>query len=183
MILQAIRSDLTRGEIVGYDDFLPSLIHRTFVSSRLSHSVLLAGLLYLLRFRYLLAKHRNRLQKRMDFQAPSMTFVFFISAMSLASKFHLDTTVHNRIWSDHSGVSITTINRVESIILEVIEFKLTISKAAFDDWVTFLFKTEKMQGYKKYQAERSSAGAHQSIRDLLKEFEQSSGSTLNRIIS
>lgn len=169
---------------MGYDSFLQSLIHNIFVISKLSHSVLLAGLLYLLRFRFLLAKYRTSLRKRIDVLSPSLTFVLFIAAMSLASKFHLDTTTHNRRWSDNSGVSIQTINQVEAIILEVIEFRLTVSKAAFDDWVNFLFSAKNLQAYRKQVqvptvVRRIPEETPEGMNELLREFERSIASRVN----
>jgi hypothetical protein len=120
----------------------------------------------------------------MDVLSPSLTFVLFVAAMSLASKFHLDSTTHNRRWSDNSGVSIQTINRVEAIVLEVIEFRLTVNKAAFDDWVNFLFSAKNLQAYRKHvqtplAIRKISEETPEGMNELLREFERNIASRVN----
>lgn len=161
------------------------MLYNVFVSSRLSHSVLLAGLLYLLRFRYLLIRHRQMLRKQFDVHSPSLTFVLFLASVTLASKFHLDSTIYNRRWSETSGISTATINRAEAMILEVIEFKLTISKDTFDDWVGFLFKAEKMQGYRRNMPKEASKKRESllPISNLLGELEADPRNTMGKIIA
>lgn len=147
IILRAIRTDLTGGHQVALDSSLQAQIQEIFIVSRLSHSVLLAGLLYLLRFRYLMARHRDRLMKRMDVFAPSLMYIFFTSAMALASKFHVDSTTHNRRWAESARLPLQLVNLTEALLLEVIDFRLAITKSTFDDWVRFLFSGEHLQSY------------------------------------
>lgn len=116
----------------------------------MSHSVLLAGLLYLMRFRFLLSKSQKHLIAKLDGYAPIFTFALFISSMSLATKFHLDSTTHNRKWSDNSGVSIQTINHYEGVILKVIDYKLALNKSAFEEWVRYLFDEQNLREYRKH---------------------------------
>lgn len=185
VILRAIRTDLADGAPAPYDNLIQSMLYNVFVASRLSHSVLLAGLLYLLRFRYLLIKHRKMLRRQLDVHSPSLMFVLFLASITLASKFHLDSTIYNRRWSETSGISTSTINRAEAMILEVIEFKLTINKDTFNDWVAFLFKAEKMQAYRRNLPRESlkKRDGLLSISNLLGELEAEPRSTVQRIIA
>lgn len=148
-----IRMDLCGG-LAQYDNFLHSLVHNMFVTLRISHSVLLSGLLYLLRFRFFIDKHKYSLRRKLDCDSQPLTFVLFLAAMTLSSKFHLDSTTFTRRWSDCSGVSLNTINHAERVILEVIEYRLSITKSTFDDWISFLFSPNSLHSYQRSTCDR-----------------------------
>ncbi|KAI1320559.1 hypothetical protein EDD11_000521 [Mortierella claussenii] len=65
----------------------------------------------------------------------------FLAALILASKFQQDRTYSNKAWSKISGLPVSEINLNEITFLALIDYRLFVSQAVFQKWVTIL--TEK----------------------------------------
>lgn len=65
----------------------------------------------------------------------------FLAALILASKFQQDRTYSNKAWSKISGLPVAEINLNEITFLTLIDYRLFVSQAVFQKWVTIL--TEK----------------------------------------
>ncbi|KAG0307497.1 hypothetical protein BGZ98_000150 [Dissophora globulifera] len=65
----------------------------------------------------------------------------FLAALILASKFQQDRTYSNKAWSKISGLPVAEINLNEITFLTLIDYRLFVSHAVFQKWVTIL--TEK----------------------------------------
>ncbi|KAF9114125.1 hypothetical protein BGX27_000104 [Mortierella sp. AM989] len=65
----------------------------------------------------------------------------FLAALILASKFQQDRTYSNKAWSKISGLPVSEINLNEITFLTLIDYRLFVSQAVFQKWVTIL--TEK----------------------------------------
>ncbi len=148
-MLKAIGADLTGSKDSIDHRELQMLIHNVFYVSRVSHSVLLASLLYLLRFRFLATQRHDLIQKSRLFEVKNWIFALFVSALTLSSKFHEDSTTHNVKWSENSGLQVSCINTVEAILLNIINYRLEICKSTFNDWVCFVFCPSNLKCYRR----------------------------------
>ncbi|KAF9934042.1 hypothetical protein FBU30_003552 [Linnemannia zychae] len=62
----------------------------------------------------------------------------FLAALILASKFQQDRTYSNKAWSKISGLPVAEINLNEITFLSLIDYRLFVSQAVFQKWVTIL---------------------------------------------
>ncbi|KAK3840769.1 MAG: hypothetical protein J3R72DRAFT_348911, partial [Linnemannia gamsii] len=62
----------------------------------------------------------------------------FLAALILASKFQQDRTYSNKAWSKISGLPVAEINLNEITFLTLIDYRLFVSQAVFQKWVTIL---------------------------------------------
>ncbi|KAF9978708.1 hypothetical protein BGZ65_006884 [Modicella reniformis] len=62
----------------------------------------------------------------------------FLAALILASKFQQDRTYSNKAWSKISGLPVSEINLNEITFLKLIEYRLFVSQAVFQKWITIL---------------------------------------------
>ncbi|KAI7866622.1 hypothetical protein BDF14DRAFT_1727906 [Spinellus fusiger] len=62
----------------------------------------------------------------------------FLAALMLASKYLHDKNYRNQSWAKISGLSMREINAAEMAFLQLIDYKLYVSKPTFDKWYTLL---------------------------------------------
>lgn len=62
----------------------------------------------------------------------------FLAALILASKFQQDRTYSNKAWSKISGLPVSEINLNEITFLKLIDYRLFVSQAVFQKWITIL---------------------------------------------
>lgn len=152
LILRSIRTDFCTQSLPPVDHQLPSFVANLFRQSKVSYSVLLAGLLYLLRFRHALLtkgprEAASRSKSMMDPRHPLFTFVVFVVALLLASKFLNDRHSSNGIWAETTGLSMGDLNRGEIFFLNVIDHRLHMENEVFQRWLTYLFQPHHLHNY------------------------------------
>ncbi|KAG0264943.1 hypothetical protein BGZ95_003462 [Linnemannia exigua] len=69
----------------------------------------------------------------------------FLAALILASKFQQDRTYSNKAWSKISGLPVAEINLNEITFLTLIDYRLFVSQAVFQKWVTILTEKGKVR--------------------------------------
>ncbi|KAF9099263.1 hypothetical protein BGX29_007191 [Mortierella sp. GBA35] len=69
----------------------------------------------------------------------------FLAALILASKFQQDRTYSNKAWSKISGLPVAEINVNEITFLSLIDYRLFVSQAVFQKWVTILTEKGKVR--------------------------------------
>ncbi|KAI8637029.1 hypothetical protein BD408DRAFT_425182 [Parasitella parasitica] len=62
----------------------------------------------------------------------------FLASLMLASKYLHDKNYHNKAWSKITGLDIKEINAAEMAFLQLIDYRLYVSKPTFDRWYTQL---------------------------------------------
>lgn len=124
----------------------------------MSYSVLLSTLLSLMRFRVLLSGRKRqdrdillKLQSLFHGNSPIMTYSLFAAATIISSKLIVDSCPRNKRWAKDCGLPLDLINAVEILILQVLDYKIHISKEAFDQWVRFIFNTDYLTAYRADQ--------------------------------
>jgi hypothetical protein len=81
-------------------------------------------------------------------ESPILTYSLFLAAVVLSSKLLNDQGASNKRWSVYTGLPLSSVNHAEIMLLNVIDYKINISKFVFDDWVKFLFRSEYLSAYK-----------------------------------
>jgi hypothetical protein len=117
----------------GYGDRLFDYVSNLFRETRISYSIVIVGLLYLLRF-------HQRLRGRLGvFKKDDNAFVLFVVAMLLSSKWLCDRPLANSCWAKHAQISLGIINHQELFFLNAIGHDLYVEAKFFDNWVKYLF--------------------------------------------
>jgi len=142
---------------------LVSYITIVFRNSRVSYSVLLTALLYLLRLRQGL---KTMDTTRLDPKANSLPLTL-VTSLVLANKFLQDRHPCNAAWSIQTGISPQDICRGEMFFLEVIEHRLVVEPSAFQKWISLLFHPANLINH-AYQRHQTSL----SKRSLPRDFEE-----------
>ncbi|ORZ18867.1 hypothetical protein BCR42DRAFT_349535 [Absidia repens] len=62
----------------------------------------------------------------------------FLASLMAASKYIHDKSYRNKAWADASGLTLAEINASELAFLQMIDYRLFISKATFEKWYTML---------------------------------------------
>lgn len=130
---------------------MASYVSVVFKNSKVSYSVSLTALIYLLRLRHALrtgaAPSLLRLQLEAGDRMPTCVPVLFITSLVLANKFLHDRHVSNVTWSTHAGLPTAGINRGEMACLEALDYRLAVEQATFEKWIAALFSPVNLQNY------------------------------------
>lgn len=140
--LESFRSLCNFTEEISYSDlrhFIKSILHQ----SKISYSTVSTGLLYLLWCKQALRKSNNN---RINFTAISVTQLF-VTSQILSSKYLNDRNASNSAWSKISGICLENLNRMEMMLLSVIEYRLHVEVDLFNRWINFLFQPTKLNNY------------------------------------
>jgi hypothetical protein len=148
MLIRAVKFDckVTSQQIStqippGYGDRLFDYVSNLFRETRISYSIVIVGLLYLLRF-------QQRLRGRLGvFKKDDNAFVLFVVAMLLSSKWLCDRPLANSCWAKHSQISLGIINHQELFFLNAIGHDLYIEAKFFENWVKYLFHPNHILNY------------------------------------
>lgn len=151
MLLRALKFDcqatsfhVTQHLRLNSGDQLPQYVSLIFKQSRVSYSIVVTGLLYLLRLQQAIRGKISNLRNNDN------CFILFVVAMMLASKFLQDRPPTNSCWSLNSKIAINIINRYETVFLNSINHKLHIDVGHFENWVRFLFHPSHTFNYRLY---------------------------------
>ncbi len=60
----------------------------------------------------------------------------FLASLMVASKYLHDKNYHNKAWAKITGLDIKEINAAEMAFLNLIDYRLYVSKPTFDKWYT-----------------------------------------------
>ncbi len=139
---------------------------------KISYSILLTALLYLMRFRHSVttegglghAASRGEFAGGGDRRAEGlgvqgkkrMVPILFVVSLLLAVKFHHDQSASNKVWSECTKITLGELNGGETTFLNVIDHRLHIDSIAFDQWMKFLFRPENLLHYRERMAHRAS---------------------------
>lgn len=153
-VLKAVERDLAlrgcRLRMWGTNE-MASYISVVFKNSKVSYSVSLTALIYLLRLRRALctgaAPSLLRLHLEASDQMLTCVPVLFITSLLLANKFLHDRHISNVTWSTHAGLSTAEINRGERAFLEALDHRLAVKQVAFEKWIATLFNPVNLQTY------------------------------------
>lgn len=150
-MLKSIQQDLTRLEVICFpwgELDLSHFVAAVFRHSKVSYSVLLTALLYILRFRHAFSNNPLDVMNISKCLPSSNTvLVVFVSALVLSSKFLHDRHTSNLAWASHTGISSAEINRGEIFFLNVIQHQLSVDQTAFHKWMTILFQPGNLVPY------------------------------------
>lgn len=130
---------------------MASYISIVFKSSKVSYSVSLTALIYLLRLRHALrvgtASSLVQLQLGVGGRLATCVPALFITSLVLANKFLHDRHISNVTWSTHAGLPTAEINRGEMAFLEALGHRLAVEQTAFEKWIAALFNPVNLQNY------------------------------------
>lgn len=148
-MLKSIQQDLAKQGMIGYpcSEFnLRNFASSVFRQSRVSYSVLLIALLYLLRFRHYFVMRRRPCSSSLP-SAPHLLPIILISSLVLSTKFLHDRHSSNQVWATMTGVPTIDINRGELFFLNVIQHQLCVDQGAFQKWMSMLFQPKHLVPY------------------------------------
>lgn len=124
---------------------LSPFVAAVFRHTRISYSVVLTGLLYLLRFRHACAQKKHQYVK-IPFQENGV-IILFVTCLLLANKFLHDRHPSNAMWAVNTGLTLSEINKGELYFLTVIQHELKVDKESFQKWMTILFQPKHLAPY------------------------------------
>lgn len=123
---------------------LSRYVAAVFKHSKVSYSVLLTGLLYLLRFRHYmpcrLGAVNCAITRSTGESHGGFLLTIFVSALLLSNKFLHDRHSSNENWAGYSGLSLRDVNRGEILFLTVVDHQINIDPVAFHKWTGILFQ-------------------------------------------
>lgn len=122
---------------------LRTYIEETLRRSRTSYSTLQVALYYLVLIRPHVPTNDFTMEQTVDCPGERALMCgrrMFLAALILASKYLQDRNYSAKAWSKMSGLKISEINMHERIFLEKIDWKLHISKPAFEKWQDIVLK-------------------------------------------
>lgn len=149
-MLKSLQQDLVRQGLINIPWSEPNLMNfvsSVFRHSKVSYSVLLTALLYLLRFRHLFLVRPACNVPTM--QSPTCTALpmIFVSSLLLSTKFLHDRHPSNATWAAMTGIPTIEINRGELFFLGVIGHQLNVDQAAFNKWTGIMFNPKHLAPY------------------------------------
>lgn len=143
-ISATLLQNITKGRAGIYEDqeLLIQEIRKIYRDSRVSYSVLLVALVYLLRFiqtgngtqdaeLFALLRSTNRFR--------SLGGRMIAVSLVLACKFLQDKNASNEAWAGLASCSLTDFNAAEELFLRAIDYRVWVTKAVFDRWTCLLF--------------------------------------------
>lgn len=133
-------------------------ISAVFRHSRVSYSVLLTGLLYMLRFRHYIAM--RPLPCILPCAMSNVIMLVFVSSIMLSNKYLHDRHASNLTWSSYTGFPLEEINRGEIFFLNVIQHELLVDQSSFQKWLAILFQPRNISHYHRNVA---SSADHQLV--------------------
>ncbi|KAI8068014.1 hypothetical protein BC940DRAFT_238599, partial [Gongronella butleri] len=120
---------------------LRTFIQEVLKRSRTTYSTLQTALFYLFRAQPAVAAHlspasgwKRRKEDRWEDAYISCGRRMFLASLVIASKFVQDKTYRNSAWAKIAGLPIAEINAAERIFLDLIDYRLYISQATFEQW-------------------------------------------------
>ena len=122
-------------KVVPTTQFVREILKR----SKSTYSTLQTALYYIFRIKSTVTDHIIRRNASPVTQASPQDCIFcgrrmFLAAVMVASKFLQDKTYRNSAWAKISGLTTSEITYSEMAFLQLIDFKLFISKSTFDRW-------------------------------------------------
>jgi hypothetical protein len=165
-MLKNIQQDLAKLGLIAIpwsEHNLVNFVSSVFRHSKVSYSVLLTALLYLLRFRHSFSR-RPACATSTPFSSNTLLIVF-VSALVLSNKFLHDRHSSNQIWSAYTGISTAELNRGEIFFLNTIQHQLFVDQGAFQKWMSVLFQPKNLLPYQIPQADNQvpkMSSAHES---------------------
>ncbi|CAO3597950.1 unnamed protein product [Absidia cylindrospora] len=85
----------------------------------------------------------------------------FLASLMAASKYIHDKSYRNKAWADASGLTLAEINASELAFLQMIDYRLFISKATFEKWYTMLNQRLDQQKQQRQQLKETPRPYHQ----------------------
>lgn len=132
-----------------FDSFsLSHFIADIFKQSRVSYSILLTALIYLMRFKYKLDLGiANNTLTSIPFFNHNFISLMFLLSLVISSKFLLDRHPSNPSWSMISGITNEELKRGEVYFLSIIDYRLHVQKDTFSNWTGYIFDPKKLYNY------------------------------------
>ncbi|KAF7724991.1 hypothetical protein EC973_000484 [Apophysomyces ossiformis] len=152
-ILNSIWHPQQQAKVVSTQGFVREILKR----SKTTYVMLQIALFYIFRIKQLVTqKLRERSQYPLKAGRPEDNLIccgrrMFLAALIVASKYLHDKAYRNKAWAQIAGLSLTEINTAERTFLQMIDYRLHVSKASYDKWCGLL------NGY--IQRQKTSAAA------------------------
>lgn len=128
---------------------LETFINETLRRSKTSYSTLQVALWYLMLLKCQLPNTDfTKEQGQSTCRAMQCGRRMFLAALMLASKYLQDRNYSTRAWSKISGLRVCEINENEMKYLQAIDYKLHITKEAFDQWSRVVLTLSKVSKLK-----------------------------------
>ncbi|KAI8099399.1 uncharacterized protein BX664DRAFT_321161 [Halteromyces radiatus] len=77
----------------------------------------------------------------------------FLASLMVASKYIHDKSYRNKAWADASGLTLEEINASESVFLQMIDYRLYVSKPTFEKWYGVLNQRLKQRKQQHQQSD------------------------------
>lgn len=85
----------------------------------------------------------------------------FLASLMAASKYIHDKSYRNKAWADASGLTLAEINASELAFLQMIDYRLYISKSTFEKWYTML--NQRLDQQKQLRQQQQQHQHHQQL--------------------
>ncbi|ORZ25295.1 hypothetical protein BCR42DRAFT_399823 [Absidia repens] len=85
----------------------------------------------------------------------------FLASLMVASKYIHDKSYRNKAWADASGLTLAEINASELAFLQMIDYRLYVSKATFEKWYDMLNQRLKQRKQQQQHQQHQQPRQHQ----------------------
>lgn len=132
MVIEAIWPN-TQQKQQGSTSIVPlrSFIQQVLKRSRTTYSTLQTAFFYLFRARPAIMRH---LQHSKGDPYIHCGRRMFLASLVVAAKFVQDTTYRNSAWANAAGLPVEEINTAERLFLGLLNYRLYVAQATFDQW-------------------------------------------------
>lgn len=121
------------------------LIRGLFKQSRVSYSILLVSLIYLLR--YIQLKQINQQFSSLKSNGHDSGLRLMTTCLVLACKFVQDRNASNEAWASLAHCSVDDLNDEERLVLNGLQYRLWVTEKVFSKWTQYLFKRDNLTNY------------------------------------
>jgi hypothetical protein len=108
--------------------------------SKTSYTLLLLALLYMLRTKYEVDCKRRRRSKGQLRKRASIGRKYLLASLILAGKYLQDANYSMHTWSKLSGLSRSSIVRIERDMLSLLDFRLHVDVELYESWSKFVLE-------------------------------------------
>jgi hypothetical protein len=136
---------LTQGQVPARPWELQARIGELLRRTRISYSIVLLGLMYLVRYHSACMIKTTSLSLRGVGEA----YLVMCTCLLLANKFLLDRPINNRQWAELAGVDPAALSRHEVLLLRAVHYELHVDARDFGHWVRHVFAPERTAPWRR----------------------------------